>query len=46
MIFKSVDIGGHNYSLSNFTQLCQKNSIILVKNSELATLLRLKSKPI
>ena len=46
MIFKSVDIGGNNYSLSNFTQLCQKNSIILVKNSELATLLRLKSKPI
>lgn len=39
-------IGDYNYFLSNFTQLCQKNSIILVKNPELAKLLRLKSKPI
>ena len=46
MIFKSVNIGGHNYFLSDFTQLCKKDSTILVKNSELSTLLRLKSKPI
>ena len=46
MIIRRVNIGGYNYSLSDFTQICEKNSIILIKNRELATFIRLKSKPI
>ena len=46
MIIRRVNIGGYNYSLSDFTQICEKNSIILIKNAELATFIRLKSTPI
>ena len=45
MIIRRVNIGGYNYSLSDFTQICEKNSIIIIKNTELATFIRLKSKP-
>ena len=43
MTFRSVNISDYYYSLSEFTQKCEKNSIIVIKTGKLAKLLEEQS---